>query len=306
MNRKDIGLALLVVTVWGANFTVIKLGLAGVPSMLLAVLRYVLTAFPAVFFVKRPAIEWRYCIAYGLAVGVGQFGCLFYAMDIGMPAGIASVVLQSQAFFTILFAAVLLKEPLKVRQLIGLVVASLGLYLIGTNGGANGTLSIPLGAFLLSLLAAACWSGSNIVIRYAVNHAASRGEKLDMLSLVVWSSLVPPIPLMILALMFDTPETLLHAITNLNGVSIFAVFYLAFFATLVGYGTWSGLIAKYSAGRVAPLSLLVPVTGLITARLVLGEQLSSLQWAGGLVIVLGILISNFGLAPMKFLLKAKD
>ncbi|MCT4594037.1 MAG: EamA family transporter [Anaeromicrobium sp.] len=306
MSKKDIGLAFLVVIVWGANFTVIKLGLAGVPSMLLAVLRYVLTAFPAIFFVSRPTIEWKYCIAYGLAVGVGQFGCLFYAMDIGMPAGIASVILQSQAFFTILFGAVLLKEPLKTRQIIGLIIASLGLYLIGTNGGSNGTLSIPIGAFSLSLLAAASWSGSNIVIRYAVARATSKGQKLDMLSLVVWSSLVPPIPLMILALMFDTPETLLHSITNLNGISIFAVLYLAFFSTLFGYGTWSRLLARYSTGRVAPLSLLVPVTGLITAGLVLGEKLSVLQLVAGLVIVLGIVISNFDLAPMKFLLKAKD
>lgn len=306
MNKKDFVLALLVVTVWGANFTVIKLGLAGVPSMLLAVLRYVLTAFPAVFFIKPPKIEWRYCIAYGLTVGVGQFACLFYAMDIGMPAGIASVVLQSQALFTILFAAVFLKEGLKVKQVAGLVVASLGLYLIGGNAGGDGLLSIPLEAFLLSLLAAAFWSFSNIVVKHASNRTASRGEKLDMLSLIVWSSLVPPIPLMILALMFDTPQTLFHAMSNLNLLSIFAVFYLAFFATLFGYGTWGGLIAKYSASRVAPLSLLVPITGLVTAQIVLGEQLSSQQWVGGIVIILGIVISNFGHVPMKFMLKAKS
>ncbi|TCO74427.1 EamA family transporter [Marinisporobacter balticus] len=305
MSKKDFVLALLVVTVWGANFTIIKLGLAGVPSMLLAVLRYVFTAFPAVLFIKRPALEWQYCVAYGFAVGVGQFACLFYAMSIGMPAGIASVVLQSQALFTILFASIFLKEGLKRKQVIGLVVALLGLYLIGGNTGSSGLFSIPFGAFLLTLLAAAFWSFSNIVVKQAANRTASRGEKLDMLSLIVWSSLVPPIPLMILALMFDTPQTLLHAISNMNGLSIFAVFYLAFFATLFGYGTWGGLLAKHSAGRVAPLSLLVPVTGLFTAQIVLGEQLSVNQWIGGLVVILGIMISNFGHVPIQLILKAK-
>ncbi|MCT4620154.1 MAG: EamA family transporter [Marinisporobacter sp.] len=303
MSKKDFILAFLVVTVWGANFTVIKLGLNGVPSMLLAVLRYVFTAFPAVFFVKRPAMEWKYCVAYGLTVGVGQFACLFYAMGIGMPAGIASVVLQSQALFTILFASVFLKEDVKRRQMIGLVVALLGLYLIGGNGGEGELFIIPTEAFLLTLAAAAFWSLSNIVVKYAAKHTDSKGEKLDMLSVVVWSSLVPPIPLMGLALMFDSSQTLLHAISNLNGLSVFAILYLVFLATLFGYGTWGDLLVKYPAGRVAPLSLLVPITGLITARIVLEEKLALQQWLGCIVVILGILISNFARVPLKVRLK---
>lgn len=305
MNKKDLTLALLVIIVWGANFTVIKLGLGGVPSMLLAASRYIF-ALSAIAFVKRPAVEWRYVVAYGMTVGVGQFSCLFYAMDIGMPAGIASIVLQSQAFFTILFAAILLKEAVKVRQVVGLVVAATGLYFIGGNVGSNELSSIPLAALLLTLLGAAFWGFSNIVVRYAANRAASRGETLDMLSLVVWSSLVPPLPLLAIALMLDTPQTLFHAISNLNALSIFAVLYLAFCATLFGYGTWSGLLAKYPAGRVAPLSLLVPITGLITAQIVLNEKLSKMQWLGGLVILLGLIISNFGCSPVQRLFKTKE
>lgn len=306
MNRRDLTLALLVVTVWGANFTVIKLGLSGVPSMLLVALRYIFSALPAVFFVKRPVIEWRYVIAYGLAVGVGQFACLFYAMEIGMPAGVASVVLQSQAFFTLIFTAALLKETLLVRQMFGLGVAAIGLYFIGGNIGTSGLSSIPTGAFLLTLLAAAFWGISNIVVRYAANRTTAQGEKLDMLSLVVWSSLVPPLPLLAIALMLDTPQTLLHAITNLNALSVFAVFYLAFCATIFGFGTWSTLLASYPAGKVAPLSLLVPVTGLITAQIVLGEQFAKIQWVGSLVVLLGLTISTFGRAPIRRFLKDKN
>ena len=303
MNRRDVTLALLVVTVWGANFTVIKLGLAGVPPMLLIVLRYTLAALPAIAFVKRPALGWRYIVSYGLAVGVGQFSCLFYAIHIGMPAGIASVVLQSQVFFTLLFAAILLKETLKGSQIIGLVVAGLGLYFIGGNFGVNEISEIPIGAFLLTLFGAAFWGISNIIVRCAAKETALRGERLDMLGLVVWSSLVPPLPLLAIAMMIDTPSTLLNAVSNLNAISVFAVLYLAFCATLFGFCTWSILLAKYPAGRIAPLSLLVPVTGLITAQIVLGEQLSIMQWLGGIIILIGLVISNFGWSLIKRIFK---
>lgn len=306
MNRRDLILALLVVTVWGANFTVIKLGLDGVPPMLLVALRYTFAALPAIAFIKRPAVGWRYSVAYGLTVGVGQFSCLFYAMNIGMPAGVASVVLQSQAFFTLLFAAILLKETLKVRQIIGLIVAGFGLYCIGGNVGSNGLSSIPLGAFLLTLLGAVFWGFSNIIVRYAAKQTASCGEKLDMLSLVVWSSLVPPLPLLAIAMILDTPETLFYAVSNLNALSVFAVFYLAFCATLFGFCTWSILLAKYPTGRVAPFSLLVPVTGLVTAQFVLGEQLSKMQWFGSIVIFLGLVISNFGCSLIQRIVKIKS
>lgn len=306
MKRRDLILALFVVIVWGANFTVIKLGLAGMPPMLLAALRYTFAALPAIAFIKRPSVGWKYVVAYGLTVGVGQFSCLFYAINIGMPAGISSIVLQSQVFFTLIFAAMLLKESFKVNQVIGLLVAGVGLCLIGGNVGASGLSSIPIGAFLLTLLAAAFWGISNIIVRYASKQAASQGKTLDMLSMVVWSSLVPPLPLLAIAILLDTPETLLHTISNINVLSVFSVIYLAFGATLFGYGIWSILLAKYPTSKVAPLSLLVPVTGLITAQIVLREQLSIMQWLGGIVIILGLVISNFRFLTIQCIFKARD
>ncbi|MDY0036604.1 MAG: EamA family transporter [Zoogloea oleivorans] len=291
MRYKDLALALLVVTIWGANFTVIKLGLDGVPPMLLAALRYLLAALPAVFFIRRPAVELRYWVAYGTTVGIGQFGCLFYAMHIGMPAGLASVVLQSQALFTLLFAAALLQEAISRAQLTGLTTAAVGHYLIGQTGD---TTSLPATALGFTLAGAAFWGLSNIVVRKAASAAAARGERLDMLSLVVWSSLIPPLPLLLLALFLDTPETVVTALLRLDGTSLFSIVYLAFLATLLGFGAWSRLLAHYPAGQIAPLSLLVPVTGLLTANLVLDEQLSALQWGGCLLVFSGLLLSVFG------------
>lgn len=292
MKKKDIFLALLLVTIWGVNFTVIKLGLGGVPSMLLVALRYLLTVFPAIFFIKKPNTEWKYIVMYGLFVGVGQFACLFYAMEIGMPAGIASIVLQIQAFISPVLAMLFLNERLKTKQIIGFIIAASGLVIIGMANAKSGIDSIPIAAIVLNLLAPFFWAASNIVARIASDKAQAKGEKLDMFSLVVWSGLIPPIPMFGLALVLDTPETIWNIVTNLSGISIFAIVYLAFGATLFGYGVWSVLLGKYPMSKVAPLPLTVPIIALLSARVVLEEQLSSMQWVGVTVILIGLVITN--------------
>jgi O-acetylserine/cysteine efflux transporter len=294
MSYKDLILALLVVTIWGANFTVIKLGLDDVPPMLLVALRFMLASFPAIFFVRPPEIHISYLISYGVTVGVGQFGCLFYGMHIGMPAGAASVVLQSQAFFTLFFATIFLREAVANVQWLGLVVAAIGLGLVGHNDQTS-VLAIPKAALMLTLCGAASWGLSNIIVRKASASAILNGRTLNMFSLVVWSSLIPPLPLLGLAMLLDSPARIVESFTHLNGISIFSIVYLAFGATLIGFGIWSKLLSKHSAGKVAPLSLFVPVTGLLTARIVLNEQFSYYQWAGCLCVILGLLVSSFGL-----------
>ncbi|WP_298704802.1 EamA family transporter [uncultured Veillonella sp.] len=299
MKLRDIILAASVILVWGFNFAVIKWGVSAVPPLLLVALRYFFAAFPAIFLVKRPQVTWPWLLAYGLTVGVGQFSCLFYAIHIGMPAGVASVVLQAQAFFTIIFTAVLFKERVKKHQLMGLVVAAIGLVFIsGALGLDTGTTDldsrtgIPVGAFLLTLLGAAFWGLSNIVVRKISIIAAAEQKKVNMLGLVVWSSLIPPIPMLLASLYLEGNQIAQLSLASISGSAIFSVLYLAFLATIMGYGLWSMLLAKYSAHKIAPLSLLVPVIGLLTARFVLGETLDIIQWLGGGIIILGLLITN--------------
>ncbi|MBU3188802.1 EamA family transporter [Clostridium bowmanii] len=292
MKRKDFILAILVVIVWGANFTVIKLGLGGVPPMLLVTLRYTLVAFPAVFFIKPPKMALKDILLYGFTVGVGQFGCLFYAMHIGMPAGLASIIVQLQAFISPLLGYLFLKEKFKTKQLVGFLIGALGLIVIGVASSTIGISSIPIGAILLTICAPIFWSISNIVAKTASKKSMEKDEQLDMLSLVVWGSLVPPIPTLILALLIDSPQTLINSISNLDMMSIFSVLYLAFGSTLFGYGFWSILISKYPINKISPLSLLVPITGLLTARIVLFEELSKLQWLGVSVIIIGLMVTN--------------
>ena len=298
MKKKDFILALLVVVIWGANFTVIKLGLGGVPSMLLVSLRY-LSVLPALFFVKKPELDWKYGLAYGFSVGVLQFSCLFYAMEIGMPAGLSSIILQSAAFMTPILAAVFLREKVKPNQIAGLVVAAVGLYLIGVSAGEGGSSSIPIPALMLTLAAAFFWAISNIILKFASNKLEKEGKKLDMVGVVIWTSLVPPIPLFIMSLIKDSPQVVFHTIMNLSPMSIFAILYLAIGATIFGYGAWNVLLGKYEASKISPLSLMVPVTGLITARLILGEVMTPMQWAGGLVIIAGLAIANINFKTQK-------
>lgn len=291
MKKKDLLLALLVVIVWGANFTVIKLGLSGVPPMLLAAMRY-LCVMPAILFVKRPQISLKDMLLYGFSVGVGQFACLFYAMKIGMPAGLSSILLQSAAFMTPLVALIMLNEKMKMKQLLGLGIALIGLCFIGTSAldGAGG---VSFFSLFLTLVAAGFWAVSNIIIKSASNKLEAKGQKLDMMGVVVWSSLIPPIPLLIMAIIMDSPKVILEAVYTLQPIAIFSILYLALGATIFGYGMWSILLGKYPASKISPLSLMVPVTGLISARIVLGESLSSLQWVGGAIILLGLAVSVF-------------
>lgn len=286
MPLTDIAQALAIVLVWGVNFVVIKWGVADVPPLLLGALRFTLAALPAVLLVRRPTVPWRWLAAYALTVGVGQFGLLFSAIKLGMPAGLASVVLQAQAFFTLLLASLVLGERWKAAQLVGLLCALAGLALIGVGKGGNMTLI----GFSLTVAAALSWAASNVVVRLI----GRAGYRVEPLGLVVWSSLIPPVPFLLLSLWLEGGERIAYALGHFSLSSLLAVAYLAFVATLFGYGLWSRLLARHAANKVAPFSLLVPVVGLIASSLLLGERLSAGQAVGSLLLLGGLVINVLG------------
>jgi len=282
MSPRDLLLALVVVIAWGVNFVVIKVGLHGVPPMLLGALRFTLAAIPAVFFVKRPQLAWRWLLAYGLTISLGQFAFLFSAMYVGMPAGLASLVLQAQAFFTLIFAAFFLHERFRLPNVAGLLIAAAGLAVIGMQGGH----AMTLAGFLLTLCAACSWALGNIVTK--------KVGKVDLVGLVVWGSLIPPLPFFVLSYAFEGPQRIAAALSGISAMSIFAVVYLAFIATLLGYGLWSRLLSRYPASQVAPFSLLVPIVGLASAAVFLDERLSTAQIAGAVLVMVGLAVNVFG------------
>lgn len=289
MTRKDGLLALLVVVVWGLNFVVIKVGLHNMPPLMLAGLRFLLVAFPALFFVARPRVPFRLLLGYGLTISFGQFAFLFCAINFGMPAGLASLVLQAQAFFTIILGAVTFGERLQGKQLAGITLAVFGV-LVLVESSLNGQ-HVALLGFMLTLAAAFSWACGNIFNKKIM----SLESRPPVMSLVVWSALIPVLPFMLASWLLDGPQVMLQSLVNIDLTTILSLVYLAFVATIVGYGIWGTLLGRYETWRVAPLSLLVPVVGLASAALLLGEKLSALQLLGAVLIMAGLYINVFGL-----------
>lgn len=278
MKPAHILLALLVALIWGVNFTIIRVGLGSFPPLLLAALRFVVAALP-VFFLPRPDLPWSRLLAVGATLFLGQFAFLFTGMKLGMPPGLASVLLQSQAFMTILIAAIVLHEMPSRRQIIGTLVALCGLAVIAnTVGGADFTVI----GLIFCLASALCWACGNVLLRGV--------GKVDMLALVSWLSLLQPVPLFILSLAFEGPEVVIGALASMNWSGVGSVLYIAVLSTTIGFAIWSRLLAQYSAATVAPFSLLVPIFGTTSAALFLGETFGAARIAGMILIFLGLVV----------------
>lgn len=275
MNPRDIALAVAVAVVWGVNFVVIEVGLEGVPPLLLSALRFAVAGL-AVVVLGPPRVRWRYVVAVALILGVAKFGLLFIGMDHGMPAGLSSLVLQCQVVFTVLFAVLLLGERPRGMQFAGIGTACLGIVLIATDKG----LTSPLGALLLVIAAGACWGLSNIVTRHA--------RPPDTLRFMVWVSAVAVLPLVALSLLTEGPREDWRALRDISWSGLGAVGYLAWAATLFGFGVWGYLLRRYDASTVAPFSLLVPVVGLAAAWLFRGEAVSPLRALAAVLVIGGM------------------
>lgn len=294
MRKKDLFLALLVVIIWGSTFTVIKLGLNGMPPMVLVALRFTVAAIPAVFLIKRPEIPWKYIVAYGLTAGLGQFACDIYSLYLGMPAGLASVIMQSHVFLTFIFAYIILKDKIDGKEILGLIIATIGIILISLNVGLGEIVTVPPVSLFLQLLAAGFWAISSIVVKMAAKAAKKEKKKLDVFGLVVWSSLVPIIPFFIFGMLLDSPEVVYRSIIGLDLNYILIIIYLSYAATLFGFSIWGRLLRSYDAGKVALLSLLVPVSGLLIGWFVMDEVLSPVQIMGVITVILGLLVAYYG------------
>jgi len=282
MPFRDVLLALVVVLIWGANFVAIKWGVALFPPLLLTALRYCWAVLPAIFFVKPPRTSVRIVIFYGLAIGFAQFGLLFMAIKLGMPAGLASLVLQLQAFFTMAMAVLVLGERVSPVQLAGAAVALIGIAAIGVEH-LEVTALVPLG---MSIAAAFFWGVGNILTK--------RAGQVDMLSFVVWSSLVPPLPLLALSLIFEGPAAISTSLAAITPFGIGIIAFNGWAATLIGYGLWSVLMKRHKASAVAPFSLLVPVLGVAFGVMLLGEHLTLVEVLGSVLVFLGLLTNVFG------------
>jgi O-acetylserine/cysteine efflux transporter len=288
LAARDLALTLLVVALFGFSFVPMKVGLRELPPFVLCGLRFLFAAVPLVFFVRPPRMPWSYVIAYGLAIGVFQFGLLFLGMSLGMPAGLASLVIQVQVFFTVGLGIRFLGDHFQRHNLIGAAIAAAGIALLAiykVGAGATGTLI----GFVLVIAAAFAWAVGNIVAK----RAAGKFQD-DMFALVVWSSLVPPLPLAVLSYVFESGPDVWHALGSASALTWACVLFMAWGATLFGFASWAGLLHRYPTALISPFALLIPISGVVSGALLLGETLAPLQVLGALLVFAGLFENVYG------------
>jgi O-acetylserine/cysteine efflux transporter len=271
-------LALLVVAVWGINFTIIKVALAELPPLLFACLRFTFMLLPAAFFLKCPPVPWRYLAAYGFLIGFGQFGIMFIAMQRDITPGLASLIVQMQVFFTIGLFVWRGGERLRRFHWLSLALGLAGLAIIMANTDGSTT---PLGVALM-LLAAASWAGGNLAARAA--------DPADMLAFVVWSSLFAAPPLLLLSLLFEGTAAV-ASLSDIGWASWGAVLYNAAAAGIFGYVAWGWLLQRHPAASVTPMALLVPVFGMSVSLLWLGEPLPLWKVGAAALVISGLAVT---------------
>lgn len=282
MKPLDILLALIVVLVWGFNFVVIQIGLQGLPPLLFSALRFLFAALPLVFFVKRPAIPWKLLAGYALFQFALQFMLLFSGIKLGFPPGLASLVMQLQAFFTIGLAVLMLGERPLVTQIVGALIAFAGMGLVALHLEATATVI----GFVMLVAGAFSWGVANIVTK--------KIGKVSALALVAWGSLLAAPLLLASSLLVEGPAAWAEAAAHLSWVTAGAVLFQSYPNTIFGFGIWSILMRRYPTATIAPFTLLVPVSGMVSAALVLGEPLQWWKIAAGMLVLLGLALNQFG------------
>jgi O-acetylserine/cysteine efflux transporter len=269
-------LGVFVMMIWGANYSVIKVGLDSLDPFMLTALRFFLCALPAIFFVKPPRGKMWAAVIYGLIFGIGLWGMVNLGMYWGVPAGLAAVLLQFSAFFTILWGMLFFNDALKPGQAIGILIALVGfLIIIATSKGWT-----ALSGVLLIILAAFSWSLCNIIIK--------KTQPNNLLPFIIWSSLFSAAPLFLLTYCIKGALPFILLPDELNKSAVFSLFFQAYVTTIFGYWVWSFLIKKYSATEVAPLSMLIPVFGFAGAYGMFHEVLSPIKVCGAVVMLAGM------------------
>jgi O-acetylserine/cysteine efflux transporter len=282
MSFKDGLLAILITAIWGLNFSVIKLGLTSLDPFTLASVRFLLCALPLVFFIKKPDIPMLYVALYGVLFGVGLWGMVNLGIYFGVSSGIASLVLQASVFFTIIMGALFLQEKIQKVKIVGFTLAILGLiFILNLTDG-----SITYAGLVLVIIGALSWSIANVVVK--------KSGATKIFSLMVWSSLFSPIPLMLLAYLTQGQDVFSNFLTNIDGKAVFSILFQAYPTTLFGYWVWNTLINKYDISKVAPLSLLVPIFGLLGSYVIFSEAMSMGKIIACALIVGGLLVNTFG------------
>jgi len=285
VSRRDMILAAAVASLWGFNFVVIDWGMRGVPPLLFVAIRFLVVA-AAVVVVPRPRTSWRTIIGVGMFMSLGQFGLLYTSMALGLQPGLAALVLQAQAVFTILIAALALRERPSTAQVVGVALGVVGLSIVAAGRGGNA----PALAVALALAAAMSWAIGNVISRRA--GVVSGPGRLGSLSLTVWSALVVPVPALALSFVIEGPDAISHGLAAFGWSALVSTLYTAVLCTIIGYSIWNGLLSRNPSAAVVPWVLLAPVVAMTSAALLLGQIPNAAETLGGALLIGGVLVTG--------------
>ncbi len=281
MKFKELVLLVFVTAIWGFNFSFIKLGLTNFDPYLLAALRFSLCVFPAILWIKRPRVGWRYFLAYGVMFGVVQWGMIYAGIRLGVTAGIASLLTQTSVLMSIFLGTIFFKERMTLPMLLGTTISFAGILLIFSQTQGSSTLwglcCILVGAF--------AWSISNIIVK--------KSKATEIFGFLIWSSLFAPIPLILLSYSLSGSQSVAYAFEHFDRYALMSVLFQVYPTTLFGYSVWNHFMQKYPVSMVAPLSLLVPVFGIASSVLMFHEELPTYKWIAILLILSGLIVQRY-------------
>jgi O-acetylserine/cysteine efflux transporter len=281
MAIKDILIIIAVTAIWGLNFSVTKFGMEYVPPLFLNALRFTVVALMA-FVIPRPSVDWRIFAGIGVFIGVIKFSLVFVGIKLGLGAGLSSVVIQGQVFFTIILAFLLYKERVQIYQVIGLLIGFAGLFVMSFDDGGD----FNLLGFALTVLGSLMWGIANMFFR--------RTGSTEAVAVIVWASVVALIPLWLLSAFFDGPDVIMQSFQNFNLQVIFVVLFASIFSTVFAYSMWGKMLSKYPAADVTPFALLIPVSGLLGGVFIVNETISVIAMIGIIIIMIGLAVSILG------------
>lgn len=302
MKARDFLALIAVVAIWGFNFVPSEIALRGFTPFQLGAARFLLFSIPLALFISRPPIPVKWIFIYGVTQGVGQFSLLYFSLQVGLTASLASVIMQCQVFFTALIAAAVLKEKIGAASLISMLIAVVGLGCFGVSvlEPSRSSEDITLAGLLLCLAASALWSCSNIVIR----QVQLTGVNYSSFSLLVWGGLVSGVGFAVLSALFDDPNSHWQWL-DASLLSWLSVLYQVVFSTAVAYGLWVLLLSKYQASQVAPYTLAVPIVGLVSGIVLLQESVKTLQWIGTGCLLVALIFNVFNTSLRTLINKMK-
>ncbi|MBY7910608.1 EamA family transporter [Vibrio fluvialis] len=276
MQGRDLLLIISVMAIWGFNFSMIKLGVSEMDPLLIAAARFFCATFPIIFFVRKPNVQWRYLMTYGLVFGTGIWGMASCSITFGLSSGMASVLLQTDVLTTVLVGVLLYKEVISARMAAGIVVSVVGLVvsIIYTNG------NVTLAGVVFIMISAICWPLAGVIVRKSGTRSA--------FAFNIWGMLFAPLPLVALSVGMNGWDVLSTTYQQWNSNAWISVLFQAYPTTVFGYWVWNKMVLKYPMSQLAPMTLLVSVFALLSGYAIYDEQLSLAQWVSCSTFLLGI------------------